>query len=102
MAKPTNSVEPTNSEILAELKSMNKVIERHGTDIDGLKDWRRGTEIAKAAVDEYKRELELEGKGIKTVDAGINQDSFKLMGKALGIISALIALFYAFLQSFPK
>lgn len=62
-----------------------------GRDIDELKEWKRGTEIAKAAVEEYKRD-EVRKRRLFHSDVS-NTEMVKYLFMAIAIIFMLVEYF---------
>jgi putative N-acetylmannosamine-6-phosphate epimerase len=79
---------PTNADIIREVKNMQTIVSDTVKDVEALKEWR----VAVMAVDEYKRR---EGNGAatsKSPNEWLNRELIKMFGLALGVIGALVVL----------
>lgn len=86
----TDPIKPTNRDILKAIREVKDMQIAQGKDIDGLLDWKKGLDIAKSAVEEYKRAEE------KTREARQKREIWKQVGIVLGLISAVL---YVYLET---
>lgn len=75
--------QPTNADILKEVRSMNNRIA-------ALEQWKQGTEIARAAVEEYKKEEQ------SIRDSRQRREIMKQVGVVLSLMAAIL---YVYLES---
>lgn len=81
-------------EVRGLLQAQSKTLSKHTSDIAELKDWKRGTEIATKAVEEYKR------KETQDKMEGNKSTAYKNLAEVLKyvvpLVIALTALAYAY------
>lgn len=82
--------QPTNSDIIAKIDTMN-------TRVTSLEDWRRGEEIARKAVDEYKRKEQED----RIAKAQLSRDKewTEVGKKALVVLGVVLLILYAYANS---
>lgn len=78
---------PTNKDILIELRNMNQRLV-------ALENWKIAEDAAKAAIEKYKAQ-EVRSEAKPTSEGWLNRELVKTLVTALGIIGALVALIQA-------
>jgi hypothetical protein len=98
--------EPTNGELLKEIKAVHAVLEDHEARLKPLEQWKIAYDAADAAITKYKQEHQDLSVSMKTaphtqslLSDGVNKDFLKLVGSIVALLSAVVGVLYLIAQS---
>lgn len=102
-------VEPTNSEILKELKSIHISIDNQEARIENLERWKIAFDAADAAVSKYKQEhidnrstVNLAANSGGLMGSATNEQFLKILGSIIALLASIAAILFAIINYVVK